>query len=320
MTPTRRTLLKAAAAAPIALAVAPAAAGAAPGVPSTQVLGIQHFRAGDGIVTALLDGHLDVGADVFSGLTAEDAERLLAAAYRGAGPVPMGVNAYVYRTATRTILIDAGGGTVFPGLGALADTLAAAGIAPADVDAVLCTHLHPDHAGGLVGGDGPAFPNAALMINEADVAFWTSAENRAAAPESFRGFFDIAAQVVAAYGDRLSPFSGETELAGGVQAVPLPGHTPGHTGFQIGAGDTGLLVWGDIVHVEAFQLPQPTAAIGFDVDQAAAVATRQAILDRVVAERTRIAGTHLSFPGIGHVVRAAEGYAFRPAAWTFDLD
>lgn len=312
----RRAFLAGAAAAPLALSLVPARAGAA--APGAQVLGIQHVRAGDGVVTAMLDGHLALGAEMFQGLAAGEAEALLAAAFRAPGPVPTGVNCYLYRDAARTVLIDAGGANAFPGLGGLFAALEAAECAPEEVDTVLVTHLHPDHIGGLIRDGAATFPNAALHVGVADITFWTSAEMKAAAPADFAPFFDLAAAVLAAYGERVQPITGEGEVIAGIEGMALPGHTLGHTGYLI-HGAEPLLVWGDVVHVGAFQFAKPAVTIGFDTDPALAATTRAVVFDMAATDRLRVAGMHLAFPGIGHLERAGEGYRFAPADWTFSL-
>ncbi len=321
MAVTKRDFLIGAAAAPIALSLTAVRATADDAAPSAQFVGVRHLTVGDRVVTAILDGDLGIGAENFSNLSADEAEAFLTAAYLPNAPVPTGVNVYIVRDGARTILIDAGGANAFPSAGKLAGALEPAGVAPEDVDLILVTHLHPDHVGGLITAEGAAlFPNAGLRVHEADVAFWSSDANRAAAPDAFKGFFDLATNVLAAYGDKVDPFNADGDVAPGVAAIAMPGHTPGHTGFRVEGGADSLLIWGDIVHVAAFQFPKPAATIGFDVDQPAAAATRAKVFDQAVADRARIAGMHLSFPGVGRVEKAsAGGFRFVPEAFTFNL-
>ena len=106
------------------------------------------------------------------------------------------------------------------------------------------------------------------------------------------------------------------EALPGISIVPEPGHTPGHSGWMIASGNESLLIWGDIVHMPGIQFKMPGVGMGFDIDGAAAIASRQRIMDMTATDRTMVAGMHLDFPCFGHVARASEGYAFVPEVWT----
>ena len=101
-------------------------------------------------------------------------------------------------------------------------------------------------------------------------------------------------------------------LPGVMRPCCCPGHTPGHTGWLVHSGHDGVLIWGDVVHLAAVQVPRPEAALVFDVDPDAARATRRRIFDQVAADRLRVAGAHLDFPGFGHIVRQGASYRFEP--------
>lgn len=114
------------------------------------------------------------------------------------------------------------------------------GTAPEAIELIYCTHMHGDHIGGLTDDAGAAtFPNAALRMHEDERAYWSD-EGRTT--RSSRATF-------AACEGRIEIFAGETEIAPGLTAVPLPGHTPGHSGLRITSGDEALLIWTDIVHL-----------------------------------------------------------------------
>ncbi|WP_306258038.1 MBL fold metallo-hydrolase [Pararhizobium sp. IMCC21322] len=274
---------------------------------------IKKFAAGNGTITSIYDGELLLGPEMFSGISDAEVTKCLANIGLTEGPVSGSLNAYIYQDGDKTILIDSGGKAAIPGTGQLLDGMKLAGIAPHDIDMVLCTHLHPDHIGGLIDEGEAVFTNAELKIHDTDREFWLNAENREKTPEDFKVFFDLAGAVLNAYQDRTSTFIGETEVVSGVNSVPLPGHTPGHSGFQIGDVENGLLIWGDIVHVQAFQMPQPKACIAFDVDSQTAAATRIAMFERASKERLRIAGMHLAHPGVGYVVPRGDGFWLEPA-------
>jgi glyoxylase-like metal-dependent hydrolase (beta-lactamase superfamily II) len=287
-----------------------------------QVPGLHRMNVGEIQVTAVLDGFLDIPTAMFPKADAEGVAMLQKQAFKPVGETVRGsVNTYVVNTGDRLILIDSGGGGLMgPNVGKLHANLEAAGIDPSAIDTILVTHLHIDHVGGLYTPEGSAlFPDAEMVVSEADVGFWSNNEIMAKAPDNAKGFFTIAQDALKAYEGRIKTISGEADVAPGISAMPLPGHTPGHTGFVISSGDDSLFVWGDIVHSAALQFARPDWSIAFDIDQDAGAATRKKVFDMTATDRLTIAGMHLPYPGIGHVAQASEGYAFVPEEWQYKL-
>lgn len=287
---------------------------------TTQAAGIYHRQVGELLVTALNDGHQDVSMATVLGIPPEEAAAMLHAAFR---PVPRRttVNAFLIRGGGRTVLVDTGCGPAKPTVGRLAANLAALGVAPDQVDAVVMTHLHPDHWGGLKDAGGRAiFPRAELLLHEAEYAYWhdDAAMAREADPAKRKLFFHGARDHLAPYRGRITQFRGG-ELLPGLTALPLPGHTPGHTGVMVASGSDTLLVWADIVHVQEIQVPRPEATMMVDVDPPGAVATRRRLFDQVASDRQAVAGMHLHFPGFAHLARDGGGYRLVPDAWSLDL-
>ncbi len=285
-----------------------------------QAPGFFHRRVGDILVTALHDGHQDVSLATVANIPTPDAEAILRASFR---PVPRRtqVQAFLIRAAGRTALVDAGCGPARPTVGQLAANLAAAGVLPEEVDTILMTHLHPDHWGGLSDDEGNAhFPNAALHLHAAEHAYWhDDAAMNAFADPARRAMFGATRRRLAPYAARTDLFTAGSPFPG-VTIVPLPGHTPGHTGFMAESGGRSLLIWADIVHLPEIQTARPEAGMMVDVDLAQAVMTRRRVFDRVATDRQAIAGMHLHFPAFAHLARDGDAYRLIPDAWTTDPD
>ncbi len=270
----------------------------------TQVPGYYRMALGDFEVTSLYDGEIKLDTKILKGAKPADLSRLLARMYRE-NPTPTAVIAYLVNTGNRLVLIDAGAAKLFgPTLGNVLANLKAAGYSPDQVDAVLLTHLHADHAGGLMTPDGQiAFPKAMVYVPRADADFWLSAEVMAKAPESAKGFFKMAQDSVAPYikAGRVKIFDGTDELVPGIKPVNENGHTPGHSGYLVSSKGKSLLVWGDVVHNAAVQFPQPEVTIEFDNDPKQALSTRLSLFKWTAKDALLVAGAHLPFPGLGHV-------------------
>lgn len=270
------------------------------------------FSIADYLLTPLKDGVLELGAEMFPNLSSERASECLQNIGQTDGPVSGTLNSYLLQTQDNNILIDAGGGAFMPSTGNLVHALDKLGLKPSDIHTVLCTHLHPDHVGGLIADGNSVFQEANIVVHPFEIDFWRSDKNRANAPDMFEDFFNLANSVLDICQEQISTLQVGQSVLPGIEAVHLPGHTPGHCGFQIGHGSDGLLVWGDIVHVAAFQMPCPDASIAFDVDFEQAVKTRHRMFEQTLADKTLIAGMHLDHPGLGQIVRKGSGFWMEP--------
>jgi glyoxylase-like metal-dependent hydrolase (beta-lactamase superfamily II) len=228
---------------------------------------------------------------------------------------------FLVNTGKQLILVDAGSGTWFGGgaFGRLAGSLHSAGYTPEQVDIVLVTHLQSDHVGGLTTQDGKrVFPNADVYVAKAESDFWLSPETAARAPKDAQPFFQSAQAIAAPYikAGKWHTFSGSEPIVDGMQLVPLPGHTPGHTGYEFSSTGQKILFWGDTVHAQRVQLQHPEVTVVFDIDPTAAAATRNQLLPKLAREDVVIAGPHMNFPGLGRLHKEGSGYSWVPVAFT----
>lgn len=313
----RRSALKATLAAPLALSTSLTpgfAAGHAAGpAPALMGASLGQYR-----ITALLDGIAPLGRAFFFGPDASVIDDTVAEAGLGPDMLPAPVSAYLLQSEDRTILIDAGMGgleLLGPGFGRVPAALAAAGVAVDDVDAVIVTHLHPDHIGGLIAGEAAAFPNAEIIVSEADVAFWTDAAMQAAAPAEAQGLFQLAQSALALYDGRVTQVADGAEVAPDVTLMLSPGHTPGHSVLNIDGGDRQLLMIADTVHSADLHLALPDVGFGFDTDSAQAAQSRRRLFDMVSVDKMLVAGSHIHFPGFGRILKAGDAFRFAPATW-----
>jgi glyoxylase-like metal-dependent hydrolase (beta-lactamase superfamily II) len=289
---------------------------------TAQVASVYRLKVGSYEVTVLNDGSLPVESKNYSG-DAEGAEKLLKAAFVP-DPTPTAVNQWLINTGNKLILVDTGAANAFgPTLGRLPKNLAAAGVKPADIDAVVITHIHPDHCAGLLSLDKKvAFPNATVHVNAEEYAWWTEGDIKVPDAKPFwKTFGELGRAVFKPYATagKLHTFKDGSELAPGITAITAAGHTVGHTMVRVHPAGGDLLLWTDIVHNAALQFPEPDRAIAFDLEPPKAIETRKKVMDMAATDKLAVSGSHLAFPGIGHVAKWGTGYAYVPILWNPEL-
>jgi glyoxylase-like metal-dependent hydrolase (beta-lactamase superfamily II) len=143
-------------------------------------------------------------------------------------------------------------------------------------------------------------------------------ENRAKAPDQLKIQFDWAKAAFGPYHDRTHLIS-PGEVLPGMEAIALPGHTPGHCGYVVHSDGESMLIWGDAVHSITIQTARPEVTFAADVNGAAARETRLRLFDQVATDRLLITGMHVEFPGFGYLTRDANRFHHEPEPWSATL-
>ncbi len=221
------------------------------------------------------------------------------------------INTLVLRRGNGLIVVDNGAAGLFgPTTGKIGERLSALGISPDQVTAVVLTHAHGDHFGGLLDKEGkPTYPNAAHFVSKAELDFWTAPEPDLSRigipPENRKPFIATVQKYLGALKARITPVQPGQSILPGVEVVGAPGHTPGHVALLVTSDKESLFNTADSVH-HPMIFGHPEWMLAFDVDPKQAIATRRKILDRAASDRLRVLAYHLPYPGLGHV-RPAKG-------------
>jgi glyoxylase-like metal-dependent hydrolase (beta-lactamase superfamily II) len=155
------------------------------------------------------------------------------------GRITLPIAAFLLRLNGKNVLLDAGMGPVSVAWdapngdyltlsgGALPRLLVEQGLRPEDIDYVMPTHLHGDHAGWLFAEGKDFFPNAVIRFGEGDWQPWVE---DSVVPGFKEGMLEAQAQ------GRVQFIEGDGELLPGLSAMATPGHTPGHMSYVISSG------------------------------------------------------------------------------------
>lgn len=191
---------------------------------------------------------------------------------------------------------------------AIVPALEAAGFAPASIDVVAMSHLHFDHAGGLLRADGSrAFPRARIVAQRAE---WEVAlgDN----PRLVASYVQPELRLVADWGAQ-GWAVGERELLPGVTVVPTGGHSTGHQAVIVrGSGEEArtLAFFGDL-----FMRPwgaNPRWVTAFDDFPLDSVVRKAELFARAVEEDWLIVLSHESRTPVGRLVRDRDRFRFEP--------
>ena len=273
--------------------------------------GFYVFRLGEYECVSLCDGSVDYPVQNF--FANAPVEQVKEALRQRALPVEHVTTPYTYLyvdTGAHRLLVDLGAGGLLPGTGHLVQRMRAAGLDPAEIDAVAITHAHPDHVGGTLDEQGqPVYANARYFISKKEWEFWFSEDAEAATPASFVA---CARTNLAPLSERVTLLEEEGEFLPGVGALFAPGHTPGHMVVSISMGGERLLYIGDTV-LYPLHLEHPDWLPIYDILPDQAAPSKRRIFDLAAEEGCWVMGQHFPpFPSLGHVVRRGEGWRWQP--------
>ncbi len=202
------------------------------------------------------------------------------------------------------------------GNGRLVEGLAAAGYTPEDVTVVVLTHMHGDHIGGLMEKGKPAFPKARYVFGQVEYDFWTDTK-RAGTPAE--GGHKAVLANVKPLAEKATFIGDGAEVVPGITAIAAFGHSPGHMIFNVESNDKRLILTADTANHFVLSLQRPDWEVRFDMDKAAAAATRKRVFDMVATDRVAFLGYHMPFPAVGYVEKQETGYRFVPKSYQFDI-
>ena len=260
--------------------------------------GIFSYKLGQFMVYTLVDAQRQGNTGILIGADAAILERLIPE-----NGFSHSTNAFLIRTPQQNILVDAGfGNTIFEKMQTL-------GVTPEQIDAVLITHLHGDHIGGLQRDGAARFPNAKIYLSAKELEYFTQTQVNQGAVAALAPYIsagNVSAFDPAGFGSTLS------EILPGIKPIANYGHTPGHTAFLVESGRDKLLLAGDFLHVALVQFPFPEISATFDINPNTAAASRKQILEYAAVNRIPVGGMHIVYPAIGNVEADGNGFKFIP--------
>ena len=200
----------------------------------------------------------------------------------------------------------------------LIESLSAAGVSPESIDAVLISHLDPDHVGGLLRDDGSKrFPNATYYAGAEEVAFWgreTIDLSYSPSPEPVkRERLNASSRLLRLAGHAIETFRAGEEVMPGVGTIALPGHTPGQVGFIVDGEPESLLYTADSVANSVVSIETPHLHNPMDLDPEVGVASRHALIKLLIEKNWQSFSPHFPWPSVGRIVRTDNGAAWKSA-------
>lgn len=188
----------------------------------------------------------------------------------------------------------------------LEDGIREAGFAPEDVQLVISTHFHFDHAGGntYTDADGvvrPSFPNATHIVQRGEYEFAMQPNERTSASYFTRNWECIRDA------GRLQLADGEPEVLPGIRLLRTPGHVPHHQSVVLQNGGETAVYLGDVVPTAA-HLPLPWI-MGYDVEPLVTLESKRRLLTQARDEAWLLVFVHDAQVTWGRVVHDGKAFA-----------
>jgi glyoxylase-like metal-dependent hydrolase (beta-lactamase superfamily II) len=236
------------------------------------------------------------------------------------GLLRMSFHSFVVRTAQGTLLVDTCVGNhkerpmlpewhqqTFPYI----ERLGAAGLTPADIDFVCCTHLHADHVGWNTRLENhrwvPTFPNARYLFANSEITYWEQLHQKEPGNMYQQAWDDSVLPVLTS--GQAERVDDEAEILPGVRLRPAPGHTPGNVVIELDDGQSQAVMSGDVVH-HPVQIERPDWCSNFDADQTQAQITRRALLERLADTDTVLLPAHFAGPTAVRISTETGGFYY----------
>jgi glyoxylase-like metal-dependent hydrolase (beta-lactamase superfamily II) len=281
----------------------------------TQSQYFYRFNVGDAEVTVVSDGALGLGdpKGTFTGIPEDEMRKMLTDNFLSPTSVVLEQNSPIVNMGDKLVLFDTGMGTAKnfgTTTGRQQKSMKEAGIKAEDIDAVVFSHGHIDHIGGVVDDNNKVlFPNAQYYLAQSDFDFWTD-EGKADGP--MKDFIVHARKNLMPVRDRLVFYKDGQEFLPGIQALAAPGHTVGHTIFMISSGGKSFAYTADLTHHPILLMEKPRMEFAYDTDPKQAANSRVKMLDMLAANKIPVLAYHYPWPGIGHIAKTGDGFHYVP--------
>jgi glyoxylase-like metal-dependent hydrolase (beta-lactamase superfamily II) len=185
------------------------------------------------------------------------------------------------------------------------------GVTAADIDFVLCTHLHADHVGWntkLINGKWiPTFTNAQYLFTTKEFEYWKN-ENEKSTEEIMYGSYEDSILPVIRSGQALLVDSNH-QIDDCVRMEAAYGHTPGNIVVHVENSMEHAVLCGDVIH-HPVQLVKPLWSTNFCYDPVLSCQTRMKLLETYSDTKTAILPAHFHSPDYGCIERYGSGFRF----------